>query len=89
MMFAMDCAAMTETDVSNFIKNTKNRTILISNILSRYPVSAKESPCSWIALEEARHFLRYKSGAATGSKVISSDCDLRPKDSALVCDYSP
>jgi hypothetical protein len=77
-MFAMDCAAMTGTDVSNFIEDFiedgKKRTILISDILSRYPVTTQESPCSWIALEEARHFFEVQEsvGAATEVSVINS-----------------
>ena len=56
-MFAMDCAAMTRTGVSNFIEDgKKKRTILISDILPRDSVTTQECPRSWIALEETRHF---------------------------------
>ena len=65
----------------------KKRTILVSDILSGHPVTTQESPCSWVALEEARHFLERKRWGMEGTvSVINFDHD--PVDGAPDYDYN-
>jgi len=87
-MFAMDCAAITMTEVGiPTEKWIKKQTILIPDVLSRHSVTTQESPCSWITLEEARHFFEAQEVGGVREaavSVISFDHDL--EDGAL--DYS-
>jgi len=65
----------------------KKRTILVSDILSRHSVTTQESPRSWVALEETRHFFKRKRWGSEGTvNVINSDHDL--EDGALDYDYN-
>lgn len=78
-IFEMDCAAITVADISDSAQKKdreRKQTILVSNVLTGYPVTTKESPCSRIALEEPGHFFGAQEERVTVTEVGLINYDL-------------
>ena len=89
-MFAMDCAAMTGTDVRDFIEKWKNANHSDLEYLVQIPCHHLGKPLHVDRVGRGQTFFEVQEpvGAAKDVSVIDSDCDLSQEGSALVCDYS-